>query len=44
MMIYLIFMIYRAHSAIILSLGDNVLREVGGEKKAVGWWKKLEDT
>lgn len=43
-MIYLIFMIYRAHSAIILSLGDSVLREVGGEKKAVGWWKKLEDT
>ena len=34
----------RAHSAIILSLGDSVLREVGGEKKAVGWWKKLEDT
>ena len=26
----------RAHSAIILSLGDGVLREVGGEKTAAG--------
>ncbi|KAH9671115.1 hypothetical protein KPL70_017228 [Citrus sinensis] len=33
----------RAHSAIILSLGDGVLREVGGEKTAGGLWKKLED-
>ncbi|KAH9648835.1 hypothetical protein KPL70_025759 [Citrus sinensis] len=33
----------RAHSAIILSLGDGVLREVGGEKTAAGLWKKLED-
>ncbi|KAH9680956.1 hypothetical protein KPL71_026757 [Citrus sinensis] len=33
----------RAHSAIILSLGDGVLREVGGETTAAGLWKKLED-
>ncbi|KAH9782268.1 hypothetical protein KPL71_008823 [Citrus sinensis] len=33
----------RAHSVIILSLGDGVLREVGGEKTAAGLWKKLED-
>ncbi|KAH9780126.1 hypothetical protein KPL71_007968 [Citrus sinensis] len=33
----------RAHSAIILSLGDGVLREVGGETTATGLWKKLED-
>ncbi|KAH9743492.1 Integrase catalytic domain-containing protein [Citrus sinensis] len=33
----------RAHSAIILSLGDGVLREVGGEKIVAGLWKKLED-
>ena len=33
----------RAHNAIILSLGDGVLREVGGEKTAAGLWKKLED-
>ncbi|KAH9765484.1 hypothetical protein KPL70_001889 [Citrus sinensis] len=33
----------RAHSAIILSLGDGVLREVGGEKTTTGLWKKLED-
>ena len=33
----------RAHSAIILSLGDGVLREVGGETTAAGFWKKLED-
>ncbi|KAH9686286.1 hypothetical protein KPL70_014312 [Citrus sinensis] len=32
----------RAHSAIILSLGDGVLREVGGETTAAGLWKKLE--
>ncbi|KAH9670611.1 hypothetical protein KPL70_017043 [Citrus sinensis] len=33
----------RAHSAIILSLGDGVLREVGGEKTVAGLWKKLKD-
>ena len=33
----------RAHSAIILSLGDGVLREVGGETTAAGLWKKFED-
>ena len=33
----------RAHGAIILSLGNGVLREVGGEKTAAGLWKKLED-
>ncbi|KAH9770981.1 hypothetical protein KPL71_012549 [Citrus sinensis] len=33
----------RAHSAIILSLGDGVLREVGGEMTVAGLWKKLED-
>ena len=33
----------KAHSAIILSLGDGVLREVGGETTAAGLWKKLED-
>ncbi|KAH9724313.1 hypothetical protein KPL70_007440 [Citrus sinensis] len=33
----------RAHSAIILSLGDGVLREVGGETTVAGLWKKLED-
>ncbi|KAH9802523.1 hypothetical protein KPL71_001422 [Citrus sinensis] len=33
----------RAHSATILSLGDGVLREVGGETTAAGLWKKLED-
>ena len=33
----------RAHSAIILSLDDGVLREIGVEKTAAGLWKKLED-
>ncbi|KAH9723787.1 CCHC-type domain-containing protein [Citrus sinensis] len=33
----------RAHSAIIISLGDGVLKEVGGEKTAARLWKKLED-
>ncbi|KAH9771320.1 hypothetical protein KPL71_012662 [Citrus sinensis] len=33
----------KAHSAIILSLGDGVLREVSGEITAAGLWKKLED-
>ena len=36
-------MLDRAHSAIILSLGDGVLREVGGEKTTAGLWKKLKD-
>ena len=36
-------MLDRAHSAIILSLGDGVLREVGGETTVAGLWKKLED-
>ena len=33
----------KAHSAIILSLGDKVLRQVSKEKTAVGIWSKLED-
>lgn len=33
----------KAHSAIILSLGDEVLREVGNENTVVGLWKKLND-
>ena len=33
----------QAHSAIILSLGDGVLREVSHEKTAYGLWKKLEE-
>ena len=32
----------KAHSAIILSLGDKVLREVLKEKSAVEVWLKLE--
>ena len=32
----------KAHSAIILSLGDKVLRKVSKEKIAVGVWSKLE--
>ena len=31
----------KAHSAIQLSLQDNVLREVADEDTAVGLWKKL---
>ncbi|KAL9408669.1 hypothetical protein AB3S75_047117 [Citrus x aurantiifolia] len=33
----------KAHSVIILSLGDGVLREVGVEKTTTGLWKKLKD-
>uniref|UniRef100_A0A803PJ67 Integrase catalytic domain-containing protein n=1 Tax=Cannabis sativa TaxID=3483 RepID=A0A803PJ67_CANSA len=32
----------KAHSAIILSLGDKVLKEISKEESAVGVWKKLE--
>nr|KYP53379.1 Retrovirus-related Pol polyprotein from transposon TNT 1-94 [Cajanus cajan] len=32
----------KAHSAIILSLGDKVLRQVSKEKTAAGIWSKLE--
>nr|KYP33977.1 Retrovirus-related Pol polyprotein from transposon TNT 1-94 [Cajanus cajan] len=32
----------KAHSAILLSLGDEVLREVAEEKTAMEIWKKLE--
>lgn len=32
----------KAHSAIILCLGDRVLREVTKEKTAAGVWAKLE--
>ena len=32
----------RAHSAILLSLGDEVLREIVNEETAVGLWLKLE--
>ncbi|KAL8542991.1 hypothetical protein ACS0TY_003758 [Phlomoides rotata] len=32
-----------AHSAIIMCLGDSVLREVTKETTALGVWKKLED-
>ena len=32
----------RAHSAILLSLGDEVLREIVDEEIAVGLWLKLE--
>ncbi|KAH9649112.1 hypothetical protein KPL70_025867 [Citrus sinensis] len=33
----------KAHSTLILSLGDGVLREVGDQTTVVGLWKKLED-
>ena len=33
----------KAHSAIILSLGDKVLREVSKEESAAGVWAKLEN-
>ena len=33
----------KAHSTIILSMGDEVLREVGDETTTAGLWKKLED-
>ena len=32
----------RAHSTILLSLADEVLREVADETTAVGLWRKLE--
>ena len=32
----------KAHSAILLSLGDEVLREVSEEETAIGVWQKLE--
>ena len=32
----------KAHSAMILCLGNKVLREVTGEKTATGVWSKLE--
>ena len=32
----------RAHSAILLSLGDEVLREIADEETATGLWLKLE--
>ena len=32
----------KAHSAILLSLGDEVLREVSKEKEALAIWEKLE--
>src|ERR1044072_3165040 len=35
-------MIEKAHSAILLSLGDKVLRQVSKETTAVGLWVKLE--
>uniref|UniRef100_A0A803Q0E8 Integrase catalytic domain-containing protein n=1 Tax=Cannabis sativa TaxID=3483 RepID=A0A803Q0E8_CANSA len=31
----------KAHSAILLNLGDEILREVSGEEKALGLWNKL---
>ena len=31
----------KAHSAILLSLGDEVLREVAAEDEVVGLWNKL---
>uniref|UniRef100_A0A803QJK4 Retrovirus-related Pol polyprotein from transposon TNT 1-94 n=1 Tax=Cannabis sativa TaxID=3483 RepID=A0A803QJK4_CANSA len=31
----------KAHSAILLSLGDEVLREVSSEETALGLWEKL---
>ncbi|KAH9649106.1 hypothetical protein KPL70_025861 [Citrus sinensis] len=33
----------KAHSTLILSLGDAVLREVGDQTTVTGLWKKLED-
>jgi hypothetical protein len=32
----------KAHSAILLSLSDEVLREVADEETAAGLWKKLK--
>lgn len=33
----------KAHSTIIVSLGDGVLKEVGDLTTAAGFWKKFED-
>ena len=33
----------KAHSSILLSLSDGVLREVADEETAAGLWKKLEN-
>lgn len=33
----------KAHNTIILSLGEEVLREVGNENIVIGLWKKLKD-
>uniref|UniRef100_A0A803P7G2 Retrovirus-related Pol polyprotein from transposon TNT 1-94 n=1 Tax=Cannabis sativa TaxID=3483 RepID=A0A803P7G2_CANSA len=33
----------KAHSVILLSLGDEVLREVSSEDKALGLWNKLKE-
>ena len=33
----------RAHSAILLSLADEILREVANKTTAVGLWRKLEN-
>ena len=35
-------MIEKAHNAIMLSLGDKVLRQVSKEKTTAGVWTKLE--
>jgi len=35
-------LLQKAHSAIILSLGDKVLRQVSKETTAAGVWSKLE--
>ena len=35
-------MLMKVHSAILLSLGDDVLREVAEEETALGIWEKLE--
>lgn len=32
----------KAHNAILLSLGDEVLREVVDETTAIGIWEKIE--
>ena len=32
----------RAHSTLILSLGDSILREVSEEKTVLGIWNKVE--
>ena len=32
----------RAHSTLILSLSDSILREISEEKRALGIWNKVE--